>query len=148
MYPSGESNRSGLSEWAVAVLGATAAVVLASQVHLNLLERERLQSGYEDARQIATSLSASVKQAEEAFQKRQIYLQKVEAQEARYAAFLDGLLELSKTDPDARALVVRHKVGGNVAGVESTQPAREPVPNPGSQRSNEQAPARSKSTGR
>lgn len=148
MYPSGQSNRSGLLEWAVAVLGATAAVFLASQVHLNLLEKERLQSGYEDAREVASSLSAAVKQAEEAFQKRQIYLQKLEAQEARYAAFLDGLLELSKTDPDARALVVRHKIGGNVGGGESSQSARDPASNLGSQRGNEQVPARSKATGR
>lgn len=148
MYPPGQSSRSGLLGWAVAVLGATAAVFLASQVHLNLLEKERLQSGYEDARRVANSLGAAVKQAEEAFQKRQIYLQKVEAQEARHAAFLDGLLELSKTDPDARALVVRHRVGGSAAGVEASSPSRESTVNPVVLRGNEPPAAKSKSTGR
>ena len=90
MYPSGQNTRSSLLEWSVATLGAAAAVYLASQVHLNLLDKERLQAGHEEVRRNVASLSGSVKQGEEAFQKREIYLQKLEAQEARHAAFLKG----------------------------------------------------------
>ena len=148
MYPSGQHTRSGLLEWAVAVLGASAAVFLACQVHLNSLDQDRLQAGYEEARRVTVNLSASVKQAEEAFQKREIHLQKVESQEARHAAFLNGLLELSKTDPDARGLVVRHKVGGNVSVPDAGPVSRAPVASPTPQRTTEQPPAKTKSTGR
>jgi hypothetical protein len=136
-----EKKSSGPLGWAIALLGGAASVVLACQVHVNILEKERLQAGVEEARRAATSLAASVKQAEEAFQKREIYLQKVSADEARLAAFLDGLLELSKTDPDARGLVSRYKVGG-------TAVASDPPANPASQRSSEQAPAKPKPAGR
>ena len=144
MYPSERNNRSGLLEWSVAGLGAAASVFLASQVHLNLLDKDRLQAGYEATRQGVVSLSGSVKQGEEAFQKRQIYIQKVEAQEARHAAFLDDLLELSKTDPDARSLVFRHKVGDTTVAPEAVQP-RAPGASPTPQRSPEPVPGKSKS---
>jgi len=144
MYPSERNNRSGLLEWSVAGLGAAASVFLASQVHLNLLDKDRLQAGYEATRRGVISLSGSVKQGEEAFQKREIYIQKVEAQEARHAAFLDDLLELSKTDPDARSLVFRHKVGDTTVAPEAVQP-RAPSASPNPQRSSEPLPAKSKS---
>jgi hypothetical protein len=111
MYPPVQPNRSSLLEWSVAILGGAASVFLASQVHLTLLDKERSRSGYEDARLKAATLANTVRQWEESYQKREIYLQKIEAQEARHASFLNGLLELSKTDPDARGLVFRHKVG-------------------------------------
>lgn len=148
MYPQTQNTRSGLLEWAVAVLGASAAVFLACQVHLNSLDHDRLQASFEEARRVANNVGASVKQAEEAFQKREIYLQKIEAQESRHAAFLDGLLELSKTDPDARGLVVRHKVGGAVPVPDSGAPTRSPAATAPPQRAGEQAPAKTKSTGR
>ena len=146
MYPSGQNTRSSLLEWSVATLGAAAAVYLASQVHLNLLDKERLQAGHEEVRRNVASLSGSVKQGEEAFQKREIYLQKLEAQEARHAAFLKGLLELSKTDPDARSLVFRHKVGEDVV-LPEVAPPRTPPASPALQRVPESAPAKPKSAG-
>lgn len=145
MYPSGQNTRSSLLEWSVSILGAAAAVFLASQVHLNLLDKDRLQADYEEARKNVAVLAGSAKQAEEAFQKREIYLQKMEAQEARHAAFLNGLLELSKTDPDARSLVYRHKVGGDVV-LPETQQARTLPASPAPQRAAEPAPTKSKST--
>jgi hypothetical protein len=141
MTSSFENRSSGLLGWAVALLGASASVFLAAQVHLNILDKERLQAGIEEARRSANSLALSVKQAEEAFQKREIYLQKVHADEARLSAFLDGLLELSKTDPDARGLVSRHKVGG-------AAPVSDPSANPAPQRGSEQPPSKPKPTGR
>ena len=146
MYPSGQNTRSSLLEWSVSGLGAAAAVFLASQVHLNLLDKERLQADYEEARKNVAVLAGSAKQAEEAFQKREIYLQKMEAQEERQAAFLNGLLELSKTDPDARSLVFRHKVGGDVALPEA-QTSQQPSPSPVPPRAAEPAPSKSKSPG-
>jgi hypothetical protein len=146
MYPSGQNTRSSLLEWSVSILGAAAAVFLASQVHLNVLDKERLQADYEEARKNVAVLAGSAKQAEEAFQKREIYLQNLEAQEARHTAFLNGLLELSKTDPDARSLVYRHKVGGNVVLPEA-QSGRPPSPSPAPQRAAEPAPSKSKSAG-
>jgi len=144
MYPSGQNTRSSLLEWSVALLGAAAAVFLASQVHLNLLDKDRLQAGYEEARSSVASLTGSVKQAEEAFQKREIYLQKMEAQEAHHTAFLNDLLELSKTDTDVRSLVFRHKVGDATVATEAVQ-SRTPGVSPTPQRSPEPAPAKSKS---
>ncbi len=141
MYPSGQNNRSGLLEWSVAVLGAAAAVFLASQVHLSLLDKERLQADYEEARRNVAVLVGSTKQGEEAFQKREIYLQKIEAQEARHAAFLSGLLELSKTDPDARSLVFRHKVGGEVVLPEAHE-VRSAPPSPAPSKSKTAGPSR------
>jgi hypothetical protein len=146
MYPSGQNTRSSLLEWSVSGLGAAAAVFLASQVHLNLLDKERLQADYEEARKNVAVLAGSAKQAEEAFQKREIYLKKIEAQEERQAAFLNGLLELSKTDPDARSLVFRHKVGGDVA-LSEAQTNRQPSPSPVPPRAAEPAPSKSKSPG-
>lgn len=145
MYPSGQNTRSSLLEWSVALLGAAAAVFLASQVHLNVLDKDRLQAGYEEARRGVASLSGAVKQAEEAFQKREIYIQKMEAQEARSAAFLNDLLELSKTDTDARSLVFRHKVGDATVAPEAVQP-RTLGGNPTPHRSPEPAPAKPKSS--
>jgi hypothetical protein len=141
MNPSLHSKPSGLLGWAVAILGAAASVFLACQVHLNTLDKDRLQAGYEEARRMATSLAVSVKQAEEAFQKREMYLQKVHADEARLGAFLDGLLELSKTDPDARGLVNRHKVGATAGVPDAAAP-------PANQRGGDLTPAKSKPTGR
>ena len=132
--------------WSVALLGAAAAVFLASQVHLNLLDKDRLQAGYEEARRNAASLGVSAKQGEEAFQKREIYLQKMEAQEARHAAFLTGLLELSKTDPGARSLVFRHKVGGEIVLPEAAQ-QRQTASNPAQPRALEAASPKGKSAG-
>ena len=77
MYPSGQNTRSSLLEWSVSILGAAAAVFLASQVHLNVLDKERLQADYEEARKNVAVLAGSAKQAEEAFQKREIYLQNI-----------------------------------------------------------------------
>lgn len=112
--------------WAIAILGAAASVFLACQVHLNSLERERIQAGYDEARRTANTVAISLKQAEEAFQKRETYIQKVYADEARFTAFLDGLLELSKTDPDARGLVNRHKVGSVGGAHEPAAPSAGP----------------------
>jgi hypothetical protein len=146
MYPSGQNTRSSLLEWSVAALGAAAAVYLASQVHLNLLDKERLQAGQEEVRRKVASVAGAVKQGEEAFQKREIFLQKLEAQEARHAAFLKGLLDLSKTDPDARSLVFRHKVGDGDA-LPEVAPPRTPPASPASQRAPESAPSKPKSAG-
>jgi hypothetical protein len=147
MYPPSQNTRSGVLEWAVAVLGASASVFLASQVHMNLLEQGRLQESYEEARRVVASISSSVKQAEEAYQKREIYLQKIEAQEARQAAFLNGLLELSKTDPDARTLVYRHKVGGDASAAEATPPSRTPASTSAPTKNPESAPNKTKAQG-
>jgi hypothetical protein len=100
-----------------------------------------MQAVYDEARRTANSVAISLKQAEEAFQKREMYLNKVHADEARLAAFLDGLLELSKTDPDARGLVNRHKVGA-AAG------APDPAAPPAAQRGADLNPAKSKPAGR
>ena len=147
MYPPSQNTRSGLLEWAVAILGASASVFLASQVHMNLLEEGRIQESYDEARRVVASISGSVKQAEEAYQKREIYLQKIEAQEARQAAFLNGLLELSKTDTDARTLVYRHKVGGDAYAPEATTPSRPPVPASASTKNPESSSNKTKAQG-
>lgn len=147
MYSPGQNTRSGLLEWAVAILGGAACVYLASQVHINLLEQGRIQEGYDEVRRTVASLSGSVKQAEEAYQKREMYLQKIEAQETRQAAFLNGLLELSKTDPDARTLVHRHKVGGETAPSEPTSAARPAATSLQASRTPEQPSPKSKSQG-
>jgi hypothetical protein len=149
MYPSAQNNRSSLLEWSVAILGAAASVSLAAQVHVALLDKERLQADYEEARRNVAVLVGSAKQGEEAFQKREIYLQKIEEQEARHAAFLSGLLELSKTDPDARSLVFRHKVGGDVVLPEARD-VRSAPPNPAPSQpspASSPAPSKSKSSG-
>ena len=146
MYPPGQNSRSALLEWSVAVLGAAASVFFASQVHLNALDKERLQGGYEEARLNVAKLTGTAKQWEESYQKREIYLQKIDAQEAQLTAFLNGLLELSKTDPDARALVYRHKVGGDVVLPEAGQP-KTPPPAPAQQKAPEPAPTKSKPSG-
>ncbi len=143
MYPPGQNFRSGLLEWSVAVLGAAASVLLASQTHLNTLDKERVQASYEEARLSAAKLSGTAKQWEESYQKREIYLQKIEAQEAQHAAFLNGLLELSKTDPDARALVYRHKVGGDVVLPDAGQP-KTPSQPPVQQKAAEQGASKPK----
>ncbi len=148
MYPPAQNSRSGLLEWSVAVLGAASSVYLGSQVHLNLLDKERLQAGYEEARLNVAKLAASTKQWEESYQKREIYLQKIEAQEAQQAAFLNGLLELSKTDPDARALVYRHKVGGDVVLPDAGQPQpKTPSQTPAQQKTPEPAHTKPKPSG-
>lgn len=146
MYPPGQNSRSGFLEWSVAVLGAAAAVFFASQVHLNTLDKERLEASSEEARLTVAKLTGTAKQWEEAYQKREIYLQKIEAQEAQHAAFLNGLLELSKTDPDARALVYRHKVGGEVVLPDVGHP-KTPTPAPAQQKGPEPVPAKSKPSG-
>lgn len=146
MYPPGQNSRSGLLEWSVAVLGAAASVFLASQVHLNTLDKERLQTSYEEAHLSVAKLAGTAKQWEESYQKREIYLQKIEAQESQYAAFLNGLLELSKTDPDARALVYRYKVGGDVVLPDAGQPKTQ-SPAPAQQKAAEPAPSKSKPSG-
>lgn len=146
MYPSGQNFRSGLLEWSVAVLGAAASVFLASQIHLNTLDKERVQASYEEVRLSTAKLSGTSKQWEESYQKREIYLQKVEAQETQHAAFLSGLLELSKTDPDARALVYRHKVGGDVVLPDGGQP-KAPSQSPAQPKAAEQGSSKPKPAG-
>jgi hypothetical protein len=127
MYSPERNERTPLLEWSVAVLGLGAAVFFASQIHINILDKERVQMKYDEARVKVGSLASTAKLWEESFQKRQIHLQRAESEESRYTAFMNELLELSKSDADARTLVYRHKVGGPGPAAELAQ-ARPTLP--------------------
>ena len=92
-------------------LAAAACVFFATQIHMNILDKDGLTAAYDESRQKAGALNSSVKQAEAAYRKREDYLQRVAAAQERRLGLLNDLLELSKIDPDARALVQRWKVG-------------------------------------
>jgi hypothetical protein len=104
---------SGLLGWAVSLLAAAGVVYLTAQLHLTLFERQRLQAASEEGVKRLNVLANSVKQAEDAYQKRDAFLTKNAEVNAKISAFYAELLDLAKTDTDARNTVRRWKLQPN-----------------------------------
>jgi hypothetical protein len=103
---------------AAITLTLAALVFVTTELRVTLLERELLEGQHGVFAQRVTSLKTAVVQMDADIQSREEQIKKASATEAKYAAFLTDLLELSKLDPEARAVTQKWKIqssGGAVA---------------------------------
>lgn len=94
----------------VGLLNLAAVIVLVGQLKIKLMERPYLQSQLNYAAQRLTSVKNTQTETEQAIEKRNQQIKRSGALEGQYAALLTELLELAKTDPDARAITQKWKI--------------------------------------
>jgi hypothetical protein len=95
---------------ALGALAVSAMVFFLTQLRNTVLERPMLEAQRTAAVARRTSMREGVTAAEEAFQKRETQIQRVQKLEAEYALLLTDLLDLANTDPDARAITIKWKI--------------------------------------
>ena len=91
-------------------LALAALVYLAAQTRTVFLEKPMLEAQKTFLVQRLSALKTTDKQTGEAIEKREFQIKRGQELEAKYAAMLTELLELSKVDPDARALTLKWKI--------------------------------------
>ena len=104
--------------FAVVALAAAALVFVFTQVRVSLLEQSLLDAQRSVIAKRVSELKGSLSQMETDVVTREEQIKKATATEARYASLLGELLELSKTDVDARTLTQKWKI--QAAGAEAT----------------------------
>ncbi|MEI7775601.1 MAG: hypothetical protein WCK17_12600 [Verrucomicrobiota bacterium] len=103
--------------FAVVALAAAALVFVLTQVRVSLLEQTLLDAQRGIIAKRVAELKGNLSQIETDVVTREEQIKKATATEARYAAFLSELLELSKTDIDARTVTQKWKI--QAAGAET-----------------------------
>jgi chorismate mutase len=108
--------------FAVVALAAAALVFVFTQVRVSLLEQSLLDAQRGIIAKRVAELKENVSQIETDVVTREEQIKKATATEARYASLLTELLELSKTDVDARTVTQKWKI--QAAGAEATPAAK------------------------
>lgn len=118
---------------AVLFLAVAGVFLVGAQIRVASIERPALEAQLSAAAQRLTSTKTAEVQADEAIQKREEQLKALSETEAKYAALLTELIELAKTDADARAITQKWKIqqqgqsgGGSSgeAGASELKPAK------------------------
>jgi hypothetical protein len=125
----------GLSR-SIALIHMTAIIFLAGQLTVALTDRPQLISHLNYTAQKLMKVKANQVQAEQAVDVREQKIKRSGALEVQYAAMLTDLLELSKVDPDARAITQKWKIKHqgaphteeSHAGASGTDPKQAPAP--------------------
>lgn len=121
---------------AIAALALAAVLFIGAQLRVAAIEKPMLEAQLNASAQRLTATKAAQVQAEEALQKREEQVKALSETEAKYAAFLTELLELAKTDPDAKAITQKWKIQQQGAPVSDApasvqqdgKPAKGPAP--------------------
>jgi len=104
--------------FAVVALAAAALVFVFTQVRVSLLEQSLLDAQRGVIAKRVAELKGNLSQIETDVVTREEQMKKATATEARYASLLGELLELAKTDVDARTVTQKWKI--QAAGAEAT----------------------------
>ena len=114
---------------AMGMIAATASIFLVTQIHAVALEKPMLMSQRDSLNKRLISFTDAIIQADETIQTRESQLRKASATESKYAALLTELLEIAKTDFDARAVAQKWKIqqGGTDKAAESPAASAQPV---------------------
>ena len=106
---------------ALAGIALAAILFLGTQLRLAGLEKPMLEAQLNYSAQRLTSTKAAQVQADEALKKRDEQVKGMSDTEAKYAALLTELIDLAKTDADARAITQKWKIQqqGQPAGTET-----------------------------
>jgi hypothetical protein len=118
----------------ITVLGLSLAALfyLGAQLRVAAIEKPILEAQLNTSAQRLTSTKAAQVQAEEALQKREEQIKALAEMEGKYAALLTDLIDLAKTDNDARAITQKWKIqqqgqatttGGEVQEPKSGKPS-------------------------
>ena len=91
-------------------LALAALVFLGAQTRMALMERPMLEGQNSFLTQRLSSIKATELQTDDALKARDEQIKRAQDTETRYAAMLTELLELSKVDPDARAITQKWKI--------------------------------------
>jgi hypothetical protein len=91
-------------------LAVAAILAVGTQLRVAAIEKPMLEAQLNASAQRLTATKSAQVQAEEALQKREEQVKSLSETEAKYAAFLTELLELAKTDPDAKAVTQKWKI--------------------------------------
>lgn len=112
MEPEGLVKRmaDGAASGAMILLSLAACVVLGAQLHVASIEKPLFNAQLNYSAQRLTAVRNTQQQTDEAIKTRDEQIKLSAELEVKYAALLTDLLELAKTDPDARALVVKWKM--------------------------------------
>ena len=97
-------------------LALAALIFLGAQTRMVLMERPILEGQNSVLTQRLSTMKATESQTDDALKIREEQIKRAQDTETRYAAMLTELLELSKVDPDARAITQKWKI-------QSAQPA-------------------------
>ena len=132
MTETNNSEDKGLSI-AVAAFALAGIFLVGAQIRVASIEKPALEAQLNAAAQRLTSTKAAEVQADEAIQKREEQLKTLTETESKYAALLTELIELSKTDADARAITQKWKIqqqgqpsggSGGESGVSEVKPVK------------------------
>lgn len=105
-----EKSEAGMLALCMGLLNLAALIVLGGQLKVKLMERPYFQSQLNYAAQRLTNVKATQVETEQAIEKRDQQIKRSGALEGQYAALLTELLELAKTDLDARAITQKWKI--------------------------------------
>ena len=114
--------------FSVVALAAAALVFVFTQVRVSLLEQSLLDAQRGIIAKRVAELKGNLSQIETDVVTREEQIKKATATEARYASLLTELLEISKTDVDARTVTQKWKI--QAAGAEATPAANASVAKP------------------
>jgi hypothetical protein len=118
---------------ALSLLGAAVSVFLGAQIRAVSMEKPMLAAQTDFLFQRIGQTREALSQAEDALQKREEQLRLYASAEVRYTALLTELLEIAKTDPDARAIAQKWKIqqaGSDKAADTAPTPPPADVPPP------------------
>jgi regulator of protease activity HflC (stomatin/prohibitin superfamily) len=124
------------------VLALTGVVLVAVQIKSLSFERGILEKQLVALAERVTASKLARKQVDEAFEQREQQIKRASATEAQYAGLLTDLLELSKTDPEARLVTQKWKIqASGEAQKAATEAVANQVPPPSESRSVKPGPA-------
>ncbi len=120
---------------AIAVLAVAGIFLVGGQIRVASIEKPVLESQLNAAAQRLTATKTAEVQADDAIQKREEQIKTLTETESKYAALLTELIDLSKTDADARAITQKWKIQqqGQPSGGPSTEPSVSEVKPPKAQ---------------
>ena len=109
-------------------LALAALVFLGAQTRLAVMERPMLEGQNSFLTQRLSGMKTTELQTDDALKSRDEQIKRAQDTETRYAAMLTELLELSKVDPDARAITQKWKIqSAPPAAAESNSTAPSPA---------------------
>ncbi len=114
---------------ALGCLAFSALVFLLGQMRTGALEKGMLRSQLAAYARKGEELENTLQEAQRAVESREKQIKKAEADESRYAALLDDLMELSREDPEARLITLKWRMqsrNSSPQGASSEAPENEP----------------------
>ncbi|RFC46187.1 MAG: hypothetical protein DVB28_000191 [Verrucomicrobia bacterium] len=115
---------------ALAGIALVAVLFFGTQLRVGALEKPMLEAQLNYSAQRLTATKSAQTQADESLKKRDEQMKALSETEAKYAALLTELIELAKTDVDARAITQKWKIqqqgqaGAAESSVQDTKPVK------------------------